>query len=54
MTQSGGLAPVVEEAAREAERQITLLRKSGASADHPLNPAYPEGQYLTALSYRVL
>ena len=34
--------------------QITLLRKAGAAADHPLNPAYPEGQYLTALAYRVL
>ncbi|GBF93829.1 RNA methyltransferase [Raphidocelis subcapitata] len=33
---------------------ITLLRKSGAAPDHPLNPAYPEGQYLTALTYRLL
>ncbi|GBG00537.1 hypothetical protein Rsub_13240, partial [Raphidocelis subcapitata] len=43
MTQSGGLPAIVEEAARQAERQITLLRKSGAAPDHPLNPAYPEG-----------
>ncbi|KAI8472455.1 MAG: S-adenosyl-L-methionine-dependent methyltransferase [Monoraphidium minutum] len=54
MTQSGGLQPIVDDAAREAERQVTLIRKSGAAADHPLNPAYPEGQYLTALAYRVL
>lgn len=33
--------------------QVTLLRKSGAGADHPLHPAYPEGEYLTALTYRV-
>lgn len=34
--------------------QVTLLKKSGAAPDHPLNPAYPEGQYLTALTYRVI
>jgi 23S rRNA G2069 N7-methylase RlmK/C1962 C5-methylase RlmI len=33
--------------------QVTLLSKSGAAPDHPLHPAYPEGEYLTALTYRV-
>jgi hypothetical protein len=34
--------------------QVTLLCKSGAAPDHPLHPAYPEGEYLTALTYRVV
>lgn len=54
MTQSGGLGKVVQEAARAADRQVTLLSKAGAAPDHPLNPGYPEGEYLTALTYRVV
>ncbi|GAX79552.1 hypothetical protein CEUSTIGMA_g6993.t1 [Chlamydomonas eustigma] len=53
MTQSGQLTQVVNEAAHASERQITLLRDAGPSADHPLNPAYPEGAYLTNLLYCV-
>lgn len=34
--------------------QVTLLAKSGAAPDHPLNPGYAEGEYLTALAYRVV
>jgi 23S rRNA G2069 N7-methylase RlmK/C1962 C5-methylase RlmI len=34
--------------------QVTLLARAGAAPDHPINPAYPEGEYLTALLYRVL
>jgi hypothetical protein len=34
--------------------QVTLISKAGAAPDHPLNPGYPEGEYLTALTYRVL
>lgn len=34
--------------------QVTLLSKAGAAPDHPLNPGYPEGEYLTALTYRVV
>lgn len=54
VTQAGLLPGVVADAAREAERPVTLLRAAGAAADHPLNPAYPEGKYLTCLAYRVL
>ena len=54
MTQSGGFGRVVAEAAAAADRQVTLLGSFGAAPDHPLNPAYPEGAYLTALLYRVL
>jgi 23S rRNA G2069 N7-methylase RlmK/C1962 C5-methylase RlmI len=34
--------------------QVTLLSKAGAAADHPLQPGYAEGEYLTALTYRVV
>ena len=34
--------------------QVTLLSRCGAAPDHPLNPGYPEGEYLTALIYRVV
>lgn len=34
--------------------QVSLLSKAGAAPDHPLNPGYPEGEYLTALTYRVV
>eukprot|EP00775_Hariotina_reticulata_P013620 gene13620-13746_t len=54
MTQSDGLGKVLQEAAAEAGRQLTLLAKSGAAPDHPLHPGYPEGEYLTALTYRVV
>jgi 23S rRNA G2069 N7-methylase RlmK/C1962 C5-methylase RlmI len=33
----------------EAGRQVTVLRVSGAAADHPVSPSFPEGQYLSAL-----
>lgn len=38
----------------QAGRQATLLRKAGAAPCHPLNPAYPEGEYLTNLTLRLL
>lgn len=34
-------------------RNLTLLRHAGAAPDHPLHPAYPEGEYLTNLTYLV-
>jgi len=44
----GCALPVSEQAAASAaRRRITVLREAGASPDHALNPAYPEGKYLT-------
>ena len=34
-------------------KKLTLLRTAGAGMDHPLDPAYPEGRYLTNLLFRV-
>jgi len=53
MTCSRGYLGVVEDAALRAGRKVTLLRTSGAAPDHVLNPAYAEGEYLTALLFHV-
>eukprot|EP00195_Chlamydomonas_chlamydogama_P004361 CAMPEP_0202919516 /NCGR_PEP_ID=MMETSP1392-20130828/76046_1 /ASSEMBLY_ACC=CAM_ASM_000868 /TAXON_ID=225041 /ORGANISM="Chlamydomonas chlamydogama, Strain SAG 11-48b" /LENGTH=661 /DNA_ID=CAMNT_0049612909 /DNA_START=45 /DNA_END=2030 /DNA_ORIENTATION=+ len=47
MTQSGTFMQVLVGAARAAGRHLSILRDAGASPDHPLHPAYPEGKYLT-------
>lgn len=44
----------LQEAALGAGRKVALLRSAGAALDHPLDPAYPEGQYLTNLLFRVI
>ncbi len=41
-------------AARDAGRRVTVLREAGAAPDHTLDPAYPEGHYLTNVLLRVL
>jgi 23S rRNA G2069 N7-methylase RlmK/C1962 C5-methylase RlmI len=48
------LQAVVCAAAASCGRQVTLVREAGAAADHPLHAAYPEGRYLTSLTFRVL
>ena len=48
------LMQVVGEAARLARRRVTVLRHAGAAPCHPLDPAYPEGEYLTNLTLAVL
>ncbi|RYH29003.1 class I SAM-dependent rRNA methyltransferase [archaeon] len=40
---------ILQEAAKAAQREITLLSVSGAAADHALSPVYQEGRYLTAV-----
>ena len=40
-------------AAAVAGRRITVLRDASAAADHPVDPAYPEGRYLTNVLLRV-
>lgn len=34
-------------------RTVTVLGVSGAAADHPVHPLYPEGSYLTAVTFCV-
>jgi 23S rRNA G2069 N7-methylase RlmK/C1962 C5-methylase RlmI len=48
MTTSGGLLPIISEAATAAGRSVTLLGTYGPAMDHPVNPAYMESSYLTA------
>lgn len=46
-------AETVNEGARKAKRSLQLLSLMGAPMDHPLIPAFPEGDYLKANLYRV-
>lgn len=41
-------------AASMAGRNITVLRQAGAACDHPIDPSYPEGAYLTNYLLRVM
>lgn len=47
MTQSGSFQTMIRDAAKRACRRATILRPANASSDHPVDPGYPEGQYLT-------
>lgn len=49
MTQSGQFVPMLHAAARSVGRTATVVTVSGAAGDHPVNPVYPEGRYLTAV-----
>lgn len=53
MTQSGNFLSVIQEAAMSANRRVTQLRYAGAAPDHTIDPAYPEGTYLTNVLLRV-
>lgn len=54
MTQSGLFLRILQGAASMAGRKITVVRQAGAACDHPIDPAYPEGTYLTNILLRVL
>ncbi|KAL7592671.1 uncharacterized protein LOC111913670 isoform X1 [Lactuca sativa] len=55
MTQkSGQFLSVLQGAASMAGRKITVVRQCGAACDHPIDPSYPEGAYLTNILLRVL
>lgn len=54
MTQSGLFLRTLQGAATMAGRRITVLRHAGAACDHPIDPSYPEGAYLTNYLVRVL
>lgn len=40
-------------AASMAGRKITVVRQAGAGCDHPIDPSYPEGEYLSNVLLRV-
>ncbi|XP_022886420.1 uncharacterized protein LOC111402390 isoform X2 [Olea europaea var. sylvestris] len=54
MTQSGTFLRVLQGAAQMAEKKITVIRQAGAACDHPIDPSYPEGAYLSNILLRVL
>ncbi|KAJ9551197.1 hypothetical protein OSB04_015242 [Centaurea solstitialis] len=47
------LAPRRKGAASMAGRKITVIRQAGAACDHPIDPSYPEGAYLSNILLRV-
>lgn len=53
MTQSGMFLRVLQGAAAMAGRKITIIRQAGAASDHPIDPSYPEGAYLSNILLRV-
>lgn len=54
MTQSGMFLRILQSAASMAGRKITVVRQAGAGCDHPIDPSYPEGEYLSNVLLRVL
>ncbi|GAB4854718.1 hypothetical protein Ancab_023303 [Ancistrocladus abbreviatus] len=54
MTQSGIFMRVLQGAASMAGRKVTVVRQAGAACDHPVDPSYPEGAYLSNIVLRVL
>ncbi|XP_027355973.1 uncharacterized protein LOC113865540 isoform X2 [Abrus precatorius] len=53
VTQSGIFLRILQGAASMAGRKITILRQAGAAYDHPIDPTYPEGAYLSNILLRV-
>jgi len=49
----GRFVETVRAAGRGVGRELTLLRTSGAAADHPVDPASPQGSYLTVCWFAV-
>jgi 23S rRNA G2069 N7-methylase RlmK/C1962 C5-methylase RlmI len=54
MSQSGEFLPMLQAAAKDVGRRVTVLRVAGAGPDHTEDPAYPEGYYLSNVLLRVL
>ncbi|KAJ4894277.1 S-adenosyl-L-methionine-dependent methyltransferases superfamily protein [Raphanus sativus] len=54
MTQSGKFLSILQSAAAMAGKKITVVREAGAASDHPLDPSYPQGHYLSNFLLRVL
>lgn len=45
---------ILQGAAAMAGKKVTVLRQAGAACDHPIDPSYPEGAYLSNIMLRVL
>lgn len=45
---------IVAASARRAGRTLQVIEQTGAAADHPVRPEFPEGEYLKAVWLRVL
>ncbi|CAI0547182.1 unnamed protein product [Linum tenue] len=54
MTQSGTFMRILQGAALTAGKKITIVRQAGAASDHPVDPSYPEGMYLSNILLRVV
>jgi len=50
---AGAFEPMLAAAAARAGARISVLRVAGAAPCHALDPAYPEGRYLTSVLLRV-
>ena len=44
---------MLRDAAGYAGRQVSILKVAGAAPDHPVNPSWPEGEYLKAVTLSV-
>ena len=53
VTQGQLLPGLVQDAAKQLGRQLTLLSTSGAAPCHPVHMSYRESAYLTALLFHV-
>jgi 23S rRNA (cytosine1962-C5)-methyltransferase len=46
-------APLADNSSRHAARELQIIATSGAAGDHPVSPACPETEYLTAVWMRL-
>ncbi|KAI3866276.1 hypothetical protein MKW92_021547 [Papaver armeniacum] len=55
MTQSGTFLRTIQaRCSCNGRQKVTVLRQAGAACDHPIDPSYPEGTYLSNILLRVL
>jgi 23S rRNA (cytosine1962-C5)-methyltransferase len=45
---------IIADAAADAHRHMQIIERFGQPADHPVNTAFPEGQYLKGLLVQVV
>jgi 23S rRNA G2069 N7-methylase RlmK/C1962 C5-methylase RlmI len=54
ITQRKLLPSIVYEAAQAANRRVAKIQESSAGGDQPIDPSFPEGEYLSVLAVRVM